>query len=296
MTITLRSGRITKETRTDRYQKRNQLKKIKHKCNRKQSSKQSQKQSSKQTSKHSLLKVLLNNAQKEALKYINLMCKQKNLMVENNIKLKYETYELVKFNKLVTMFDKYRVTINFNCYNNLRNISADTHYRNQFEVRTSNGCFDNELRKQWENNLFGNKYYKSLGCDRVKYGNLHVGTGKYNIRANGYGSCSLLLKNNIKQRCTFTYGDSCSQNSETVYTFDYPHMIYNRLDSHDFNKLLKQQPVALGRYVEVQIHGKIKLNRDVEAVMAPNLYKKKPDVLMYLKNMVKKNKINLIWY
>lgn len=45
----------------------------------------------------------------------------------------------------------------------------DTHYRNQFETKTSNARYCHASRTGWENRLFNFVYDKSSGFDRVKY-------------------------------------------------------------------------------------------------------------------------------
>jgi hypothetical protein len=51
---------------------------------------------------------------------------------------------------------------------------ADTHYRNQFETKTSCGTLSSSARSQWEDGLFNKIYAKATGYERVKVsGSMH---------------------------------------------------------------------------------------------------------------------------
>merc|ERR1719223_2092129 len=49
-------------------------------------------------------------------------------------------------------------------------MESDTHYRNQFETKTSGGLLKPAVREKWERDLFQGNYEKARGFDRPKYG------------------------------------------------------------------------------------------------------------------------------
>jgi hypothetical protein len=86
----------------------------------------------------------------------------------------------------------------------LGQLIQDSYYRNAFEVGTSTGSSSLKQRKVWEDALFSQSYEKAAPVERVKYGFLH---GFAPVRLT-YGDSLLLLKEEIKERCTLTIGDS----------------------------------------------------------------------------------------
>jgi hypothetical protein len=58
--------------------------------------------------------------------------------------------------------------IHVNLTNCMKFFLKDTHYRNQFETKTSCGTLSASARTQWENGLFNHIYAKASGYERVK--------------------------------------------------------------------------------------------------------------------------------
>lgn len=59
--------------------------------------------------------------------------------------------------------------------------------------------------------MFDTYYDQALGGDRPKYGVLNITknpAGDYTCKKYGYGNDFLVLKNEIRHRCTFTNKDS----------------------------------------------------------------------------------------
>jgi hypothetical protein len=88
----------------------------------------------------------------------------------------------------------------------------DGRYRNQFETQVTNGsrtAFAGGDRDRWEQQLFGGAYHAADTRDdeRPKYGGLNVMR-----HADGasprFGSCYLVLRPEVTERCTLTWGDS----------------------------------------------------------------------------------------
>jgi len=181
------------------------------------------------------------------------------------------------------------ININFTRHN-LINISKDTHYRNQFETGSSNGHLCKFTRTTWENKLFDNLYNDSTGAERVKYGNLNIHDTIINYStAHPYGKYAIKLKNNVKERSTFTLGDSNYQNSDSVYTFKYPELM--TMSPTYCTPIHLYYP-----YVEVQIHGELNMKRDVESIIAPSESKNDKEVYTLLTNLSRNIKSPIEWY
>jgi len=102
----------------------------------------------------------------------------------------------------------------------LTNILSQGQYLSQFRTGTTNGGTGIHIggnRFAWEQELFQGAYPPDL-LDRPKYGALNF--FRYTDGASArFGSCFFTLKNEIKDRCTFAYGDS-STNPTTLCTAD----------------------------------------------------------------------------
>lgn len=184
----------------------------------------------------------------------------------------------------------------------------DGYYRNRFETKTSGGTLDENIRMEWENNLFDNLYHNAegiflsyllilLSCylliflssyyfiiiayDRVKYGCLNLlnapaGVGK----AYQYGYSHLILKDNLRDKVTLSQSDSCESSKYPIGTLKHCCHIINFLSN---DTLLNFIDVASGKfqmekgscvcntimYIEIQIHAVIQL-KDIEKIICIN--------------------------
>jgi hypothetical protein len=172
-------------------------------------------------------------------------------------------------------------------------------YRSQFETGLSNGKVDpapGGARDQWEGRLFGGAYGPDTPpAERPRYGALdllHHADGP----APRFGSCYLLCGPAITARSTLTYQDS-HQDPQEKGTLDELDDVLAALLGEVFlrdaalgatglmpaplvRRLLADLPGGrpdpsdrapsrnLNHYVEAQVHGEIRLDRDVEALVA----------------------------
>ncbi len=163
-------------------------------------------------------------------------------------------------------------------------------YRSQFETGLTNGsptAFPGGERDTWENVLFGGAYRDARPEERPKYGALdlmrHADGGSPR-----FGSCHLVFRESVGERCTFSWGDS-HQGPEHTATLDaLEPIVWALLDTlerttealgerhlhvREIARRLERGGAhsALGRalddYVEAQIHGEIRLDRDVAALV-----------------------------
>ena len=91
-----------------------------------------------------------------------------------------------------------------------RFLETDEYYRSQFETGTSCGALDdkNQIRKDWEKELFGGAYDEAKPFERCKYGALGVMNDYRGITsAYQYGDSYLVLKD-VRLRATFAATDS----------------------------------------------------------------------------------------
>jgi len=173
-------------------------------------------------------------------------------------------------------------------------------YRSQFETGISNGgvsAHPGGVRDEWEKIIFQDAYsFKNSDVtERPKYGALNL-----MLHPDGpsprFGSCYLVLKPEVSHRSTFTYLDSHQNPPEKgtyeefddimaallqeVFTRDFgigenrlmPDKLINHLITvlpKTFSDPAERMPARnLNHYIEAQIHGEIRLDRDVEALVS----------------------------
>lgn len=172
-------------------------------------------------------------------------------------------------------------------HGNLDLIAEDGRLKNRFETGTSQGSLDEELRATWEANL---GIPADAGPDeRPIYGALHYSHGDDTNKdgaARMYGNVWLELHPHVKERTSFTRGDSSGVIPGQVYT-DIDMLADHALNSvpweddryDDDNSEMAgnlafiatkgkegKRPPWGGPYFEAQVHGGIDLKRDVSSV------------------------------
>jgi len=157
-------------------------------------------------------------------------------------------------------------------------LQKDTHYRNQFETRSTRGSNDLAKRKSWEDRLFPGVYNDAKPFDRVKYGVLNAVNDPRGIAtvAKQYGQDYLVLRG-VRLRTTFSDKDSCNMGQLASCEW-YAHVLgqYNDLELRAVAEVALGQRLfadsavletAAGGYKEVQIHGELQLASHVESVV-----------------------------
>lgn len=147
----------------------------------------------------------------------------------------------------------------------LRRMAEEGVYRSQFETGTSNGgltAHAGGARWDWESRMFGGAYDGALPGERPKYGALnHLG------RAAGgsprFGSAHFRLRPEVLARCTFCYPDS---------VFDPQH--FGVRECCDLvARAVGDDKDRLDDYVEAHVHGPLRLQADVEALVLDPCYR-----------------------
>jgi hypothetical protein len=147
----------------------------------------------------------------------------------------------------------------------LETLAAEGIYRSQFETGTSNGgqtAHPGGDRWRWESRIFGGAYDQAPPGERPKYGALN-----FRRRATGgaprFGSAHFRLRAGMLERCTFCYPDS---------VFDPAHFgVVSRMGlvAH----ALAARDDLLDDYIEAHIHGPVRLDEAVEALVLDPCYK-----------------------
>lgn len=177
-------------------------------------------------------------------------------------------------------------------------------YRNQFETGISNGliaAFRGSPRDIWENSLFNDAYADTdvgLAC-RPKYGALDL-TKYMDGPAPRFGSCYFLLKPTVSTRATYTFGGSQAtpkylgtiENLDAIlaaileesFTRDFMLGISGVRPTQIIELLCDLSEPAtpdvaspsrnLDHMIEAQIHGDIRLARDVDTLVIDQAFQK----------------------
>lgn len=149
----------------------------------------------------------------------------------------------------------------------IESLARDGVYRSQFETGASNGgltAYPGGERWAWESRMFNGAYDRADPSLRPKYGTLN-----YRQLAVGgsprFGSCHFRLRSSVRGRTSFCYPDS-------------------HLDPQDFGVADRLSLIALAEenrsgldfldnYIEAQVHGPIKIEEDVEAIVLDPCYR-----------------------
>ncbi|MFF4624589.1 DUF3626 domain-containing protein [Nonomuraea jabiensis] len=161
--------------------------------------------------------------------------------------------------------DQARVTLNFHpdrCVGGRRILARlvnDGVYHSQFVTGTSNGgltAHPGGDRWRWESRIFGGAYDHAPAHERPVYGALNFRRKPVGA-APRFGSAHFRLSAETLSRATFCYPDSFFEPTAFGVATHMALIELAEADSQD----------ALDDYVEAQVHGQVRLDRDVEALV-----------------------------
>lgn len=156
-------------------------------------------------------------------------------------------------------------------------------YRSQFETGTSNGglsAFEGGARWRWESRLFGGAYDGAAPGQRPKYGALNFRRYPFGGSPR-FGSAHLRLRPGVAARATFCYPDS---------VFEPAHFgVAERMDL--VARALADDKDMLDDYIEAHVHGPLRLDADVEALVLDPCYRGTP-----LEEMARRFPCALEWH
>ena len=225
---------------------------------------------------------ILTETQIKAITYVNKKSKifsssVKLLLVKRFLDMDYTKKDFEIVHKFIKNAP---IIIHFHPKKMIEFLIKDTHYRNLFETNTSSGSTSTTCRTKWENTLFNNLYDISDPHNRVKYGVVNLDHNKSGCnRAQSYGDSYIQLKNEMKNRTSFTYGDSSSQDIHICTFKGFYNMLYyipqNCLKCVIDTALNKQHNGTLNNmsYIESQYHGPVRLKCDIEQLIIHSKYK-----------------------
>ena len=183
----------------------------------------------------------------------------------------------------------------------LRALVKDTHYRNLFETGTSGGNKNKDARAKWEAKLFNGAYNKAEASLRPKYGCLNVSGDIRGVRpAQHYGTFVMTLAPHTRYRSTFSDRDTGNHPTYSLATHDcYAHVLDQYADP-DLRAALNVQLCGASSkctvYKEVQIHGLVCLETDVQALSVPGREAEAPpELLETVAAFQKKTGCNILW-
>lgn len=162
-----------------------------------------------------------------------------------------------------------RVTLNFHPDRDeppiLAALAAAGRYRSQFATGTSNGgltAYPGGDRWRWESRIFGGAYDAADAEERPVYGALNF-RGKSVGAAPRFGSAHFVLAAEAVERATFCYPDSFLEPTDFG--------VAGALDLIG-KALADTEADALDDYIEAQVHGPVRLDADIEALVLDPCY------------------------
>ncbi|WP_145907929.1 DUF3626 domain-containing protein [Kitasatospora viridis] len=147
----------------------------------------------------------------------------------------------------------------------LERLAADGVYRSQFSTGTSNGgltAHPGGDRWRWESRIFGGAYDQAPAEHRPVYGALNF-RGRAFGAAPRFGSAHFRLAPSVLPRATFCYPDSFTEPTDFGTAEKMALVALAEADERDL----------LDDYVETQVHGPVRLDRDVEALVLDPCYR-----------------------
>lgn len=179
----------------------------------------------------------------------------------------------------------------------VKGIESSGRLKSQHETGTSRGVTDMRLRQYWERQIveptadastsdrnFAKVYDTFAAEEKPVYGLVRERSGL--DRARNYGNVALILHDSVKERCTFTYGNSSGTpgaftkgNAHVAIDFEKRHPQFVRTSMYGFSHIGRTSFVGepdIREYIETQIWGGIDVASDVKEIHIapsnPNFY------------------------
>lgn len=248
----------------------------------------------------------LTPCQARALEHVRRHCRRLHLRALPRLRQRAETlgfssYELDRSLEWIRESAPIIVHVNLQLYGD--QLAQDTHYRNQFETRTSGGTLDQKKRARWEDWLFGNAYTEAAPFDRCKYGVLNVINDPQGVRACKQYGYSYLLLRGVRLRTTFSATDSAGMKTDDLATVDYYAHVLERYSDVELQHVLKvgnKRTLAvdsqvLQTYKEAQVHGEVRLADHVELIMAHPGMSASPRDKEVLQSLARRCNTQVVW-
>ena len=182
--------------------------------------------------------------------------------------------------------EKFPITVRVD-FQNVESILASGELKNQWETGTSGGSLSRQARNHWEHRIIddGNyekemnqsdselekdEYFNSHPASKPLYGFVSTSPGKFNTSQ--YGDIQFVLKEDLKDRSTFTPADSSLISG--AFIRGQAKKLFDVKDEFRKDRLkasLKDtEGTKMGRgYIEAQIHGGIQLKDHIAKIVVP---------------------------
>lgn len=151
----------------------------------------------------------------------------------------------------------------------LEQMLRDGVYRTQFETRTSNGgltAHEGGDRFRWESRIFGGAYDFAPASERPRYGALDDRERPIG-GAPRFGSAHFRLAAHTLARTTFCYPDSYAEPRDFGVAARCDLVALAERDR------AKEKVDPLDDYVEAHVHGPVRIDRDIEALVLDPCYR-----------------------
>lgn len=126
-----------------------------------------------------------------------------------------------------------------------------------------------------QNIVFSDVYKDSSDSERPKYGSINICKSICgDVLCHRYGEICLKYKDEVKERSTFTFGDSFLMMTYVCTFKNLDHILFH-LDIYSINKIINLinneniNKIPLNQYIEAQIHGDVDITKDVESISIP---------------------------
>ncbi len=146
--------------------------------------------------------------------------------------------------------------------------------------------------------MFGESYRGVTASHRVKYGCLKKNSRGDPVASRTYGDSYLVLKDEVKQRCTFAISDSGGSSGRNLATFEHCGHLLSTFKASTVKALTEgdeQLSDPTDTYKEVQIHGLIRLDRDVETLVMHGCHKSSAFMVSLAEQFQAKFGVPLVW-
>lgn len=153
----------------------------------------------------------------------------------------------------------------------LEALLGDGEVRNQFETGISAGGLDKVMsgaRTRWEHTMFGGAYDGAVAYERPRYAGLTLVGDPWGACPR-FGSCHLVLRPQLRERATFTWGDSATEPVH-VGVWGALGAVMDGATEDGWPELAghtRAPDQLLDVYIEAQVHAPVLLGRDVEALV-----------------------------
>ncbi len=147
----------------------------------------------------------------------------------------------------------------------LRGLAADGAYYSQFVTGAGNGGLTARPggeRWRWESRIFGGAYDRAAAHERPVYGGLNFRRRPFGA-APRFGSSHFRLAAGTLARASFCYPDSAAEPSDFGVATRFSLIGLAEADDRD----------ALDDYIEAHVHGPVRLDRHVEALVLDPSYR-----------------------